>query len=286
MQGNDDFSLCHILIIDHEIHGRNALMNILREENARISHAFDGLQGYERAVANRPDLILSNIQLPKLNGVSLCRRLKVNPFTNDIPLLFYGQYEDPENRLEAFRSGAVDFIPNDCSDFEVVARIRVHLSLARKKRMVQTMAMGANQDLESFPSLALVKPAASSESLDDVLVVSIVQKYVMQHLNEPLSITHLADVAGVHEKRLTKAFQDNLNISVFEFVRDTRMHEAKRLLLETSLRTMTIAAEIGYSSSANFSTAFQQFYGVSPSVFRKLKGNIEPSEEMAKSLAG
>lgn len=278
MQANDDFSLSHILIIDNEIHGRNALMNILREKNCRISHAFDGLQGYERAVANRPDLILSNIQLPKLNGVTLCRRLKANPFTNDIPMIFYGQEENPENRLEAFRSGAVDYIPNDCSDFEVIARITVHLSLASKKRLLQSMSLNQSQDMNSLSTFS-PRPVSCQETLDDVLVISIVQKYVQEHLNEPLSISHLAEVAGMHEKRLTKAFQDQLNISVFEFVRDTRMHEAKRLLLETSLRTLTIAAEIGYSSSANFSTAFQQFYGVSPSVFRKYKGNVEEAKQ-------
>jgi DNA-binding response OmpR family regulator len=239
-----------VLLVDDNPDQLRLLIEALRSTSCRITVAMDGIQGYNRAVSIQPDLIILDVRMPRLDGFALCRRLKANEGTQHIPIIFLSSAADLEERLSGLGGGAVDYILKPYDADEVVARVKIHLRLA-----------GKIQDQEYA-----VAPIPLSD--DEVLV-----RAAQTELSALLSSTPLqADIAeklGVHERRLARAFRSVLNTTMFEFLREERMKEARRLLSETSLSMVAIANELGFSTPANFSTAFREHAGVSPSEFRR-----------------
>jgi YesN/AraC family two-component response regulator len=234
------------------------------------------VQGYERAVARVPDMVLLDVRMPKMDGFALCRQLKANSRTAHVPIIFLSSAGDLTERLTGLREGGVDYILKPFSADEVLARVRIHLLLARNKRLDQES--GAGQGVE--PS-------------DDQVLIRAAKTYLSARLADAPTLRHLALFVGVSASRLTRAFRSE-DLTVFGFLRQERMRVAKRLLVQSSLNIATISEEIGFSSAANFSTAFLEYVGMSPSAFRA-QAVLEPEdlvehfprgESQANCLAG
>ena len=95
------------------------------------------------------------------------------------------------------------------------------------------------------------------------------ERLILADLSRVLPLRELAARVGTHEKRLSRVFKELTNRTVFEFVREARLHEAQRLLLESAMRIEEIAAAVGFSSAANFSTAFREYFDCTPSACRQ-----------------
>lgn len=243
-------SHAHILIVDDSPDELRLLVERLRGSGYRLSIAFDGAQGYDRAVAGEPDLILLDVNMPRMDGFAMCRRLKATPATAAIPVIFLSSGSNLDQRLTGLHSGACDYVLKPCSPEEVLARIRIHLSLSR-------------------PNAPARETAAAGRSDGDQVLVSAAKCYLQDHLAASPSLESLAHLLGTHEKRLSQAFRRCAGMTVFEYLRQERMSAAQRLLTETSLSVVAISDEMGFSSPANFSTAFHKHSGMPPSVFRQ-----------------
>jgi AraC-like DNA-binding protein len=103
----------------------------------------------------------------------------------------------------------------------------------------------------------------------DQRLVRAAKQYLTHSLTQPPPPRALAEALGVSKKRLVTAFRLCIGVSMFEFVRQERMRKAQRMLAQTSLSVMTIAEEAGFSSAANFSKAFRDYAGMSPTAFRR-----------------
>jgi len=252
------------------LHGVLAAM---RSAAFRITVAFDGLQGYEKAITLQPDVIVSELHLPRLDGIPLCRRLKANTLTTDIPVLFYSNLDDPQSRIQALEYGASDFISKAHPYDEVVARIRIHASISQRlqsgRQQRASMLMPPGQD-----------PHTGTIDSDDEVAVRIIMQYAQDHLSEDLSLPKLSALVSMNKKRLNRAFYNVCSCSAFEYIRDLRMRTAKHLLATTSLRTLTIAEEVGFSNAANFATAFLNMQGMTPSEYRRQTKQLRVSESI------
>ena len=212
------------------------------------------MQGYDRAVAQQPDIILLDVQMPKMDGFALCRQLKANPRTMRIPLIFLTAMGDLENRLTGLDEGGVDYIIKPFSPEEVAARLRIHLRLA-----------GHEHAAAGYADAAVTHATREDK---DATQVQAAKRYLAGHLADPPTLGELAELVGSSPKRLMRAFREVEDNTVFGFLRDERMRTAQRLLSETSLTIAAISQEVGFSSPANFSTAFLEHTGVSPSAYR------------------
>lgn len=257
----------HILLIDDSPDELRLLIETLRGTRCRLSVAFDGLQGYERAVARVPDLILLDVRMPKLDGFAVCRQLKANPRTARSPVIFLSSASDLDERLTGLREGAVDYILKPFSPEEVLARVQIHLALASR-------ADGGDPEDGN---------TESGESSKQVLVQAA-KRYLLERLADAPSLQALADALGSNPKRLTRAFKDVTGGTVFEFLRLERMLLAKRLLMETTLSIATISEEVGFSSAANFSTAFLEYSGLSPSAYRNAGPRVEAATLQGENI--
>ncbi|RDU97651.1 response regulator transcription factor [Trinickia dinghuensis] len=239
----------HILVVDDQPDQLRLLIDILRGAGCRISIAFDGSQAYQRALAIAPDLILMDVRMPRMDGFAACRLLAETPGTRAIPIIFLTAAHGLDERLEGLDIGGVDYVLKPFEPAEVLARIRVHLARA-----------GRNKDGQADEPI--------SDASGDKVIVRAAIRHLSERLSAPPTVEQLARLVGTNEKRLSQAFRENLGQTVFEYVRSERLGIAQRLLTGTQLSIANIAEEIGFSSAANFATAFRERFGVTPSTYR------------------
>lgn len=291
----------HILAIDDNPEQLRILVEMLRQNDYRISVAFDGAQGYARAQASLPDLILLDIRMPKMDGFAVARLLKADPKTRHIPILILTSSVELDQRLLGLRTGAVDYIVKPYAAEEVTERVKIHLELAQRvaagdasnQPTAPTYKNPAQDELGmlAFSDLAKVdsdliegqlaahsstntgEPKSALDAINlerDRVLLRAAGRIIFEHLMEPPRSSEIAKQLGVSERRLLRAFELRLDMTLADYIRQQRMMRAEQLLLHSSLSMVAIADEIGASSAANFSTAFKEYAGKTPSEFRKL----------------
>ncbi len=123
--GNSGF----VLIVDDNANNLAVLSEALSSSGFRYRVAMDGETALVQVERNRPELILLDVQMPGIDGFETCRRLKANPSTQAIPVIFMTALADIDSKARGFSMGAVDYIPKPFDHMEVVARLRVHWQL-------------------------------------------------------------------------------------------------------------------------------------------------------------
>lgn len=252
-----------ILLVDHAIEEQRSLMDLLRAHHFKLSLAFDGKQAYQRALATQPGLILLETELPRMDGFSVCRLLKADPATRDIPVIFLTSNNRPEHRIEGLTVGAVDYISKPYESAEVLARIRIHLELAA--RCKEVAAPAANPTVHH----------------PDMVVFNAASKLISERLRSIPSLAEIARMTGTHEKKLSHIFRQQTGQTVFAFIREERIQHGRKLLSDTDLSVQEIADQVGFQNACNFSTAFKERFQMTPSRFRQaLRSAGEPEPEL------
>ncbi|MBY6345934.1 response regulator transcription factor [Providencia rettgeri] len=252
-------SEAHILVIAPEPAGVADLLVLLRTSFARISFALDAQQGLARCQSLQPDFVLSEYNLPRLRGDTFMRMLRANPQTAAIPVVFLSAIPCADSQLMALRSGARDFIASQTNVQLVMERIRLHLGLREIEKNAENISK--NNAMTGF----LAPPPQHH-------LVDAVQQHVKDNLSDCLTAESLAEMFGTTGRRLNELFKGSCGLTVHDFVRSSRMRYAMQLLRQTDMAVTHVAVESGYVNPANFATAFRQYSGLSPSVYRQRNG--------------
>ncbi|MDT8839267.1 response regulator [Paraburkholderia fungorum] len=247
---NTTLTDAHLLVVDDQPDQLRLLIDVLRNAGCRISVGFDGSQAYQRALAISPDLILMDVRMPRMDGFAACRLLAADPRTSAIPVIFLTVAGDLHDRINGLEIGGVDYVLKPFEAEEVLARIRIHLARTRGNRYADD-------------------EASASEFTGNSVIVRAAIRHLSQRLSDAPTVEQLARLVGTNEKRLSRAFRDNLGKTVFEYLRDERLRIAQKLLSSTPVSIASIAEEIGFSSAANFATAFRERFGMPPSTYRE-----------------
>jgi len=245
-----------ILAIDDSVTDLRLLLELMTLRDLRFSVARTGEQGYRQAITLEPGLILLDIHMEGTDGFAVCERLKANPNTASIPVIFLTSATDLSMRLEGFRVGGVDYITKPFNESEVLARVGVHLGLAARRLCEQSLVE---------PSAATVGRALSTP--DEVLVV-VAQRLLRESIASPPSLDELALRVGSNRRKLSEAFHAFCGQAVFEWLREERFRRAQEMLADTSMPVAAISDALGYSTPTNFSKAFRERFGVTPSDMR------------------
>lgn len=252
----DKLKCASVLLVGDDVVGLEQLQAKLQTLELNLVLTLGGLQGYERAQVSLPDVMLVELEMAGMDGLSLLRLLKSNPLTSDIPVLLITGQSSTKQRLNGFREGAVDVISKPCLAEEVAFRLSVQIEWLRKLKLVQ--------DIRVNQTSALNRSAVSEQEV----LVQAIQKHIQDNLSNSPSVAELAEMFGVSERRLASAFKSCLGMSVFAYTRLQRMRRAQYLLANTVLGMEVVAAEVGFSSAANLSTAFHSYCGVTPTGYR------------------
>lgn len=253
-----DANVRSILIVDDSAFEQRMLVDLLSELPYRVSVAFNGMQGYQLALANQPDLILLDVRMPNMDGYTCCRLLKANPATSDIPVIFLSGADAAEDRIMGLSIGGVDYVAKPFTPGELAARIHVHLNLVRR-----TPAAAAPTEAPAAPA----QPAVPADP--DAVIVNAAKRLIQDNLAALPSLSEIARSVGTYREKLSQQFREQTGMTVFAFIREERIARGVQLLRDTDIDVQDIALLIGFNNAGNFATAFRERMGVTPSAYRQ-----------------
>lgn len=253
-----------ILVVDDSAFEQRLLVDLLSELPYSVSVAFNGMQGYQLALAQQPDLILLDVRMPGMDGYAACRLLKANPATQDIPIIFLSGNDNTEERILGLTLGGVDFVGKPFSPGELAARIQVHLNLAMRAR--QQQAPRADNAIADT-IVAVTDP--------EVVIVNATKRLISNNLAAPPSLTDIASKVGTYREKLSQLFRAHTGMTVFAYIRAARIECGMHLLRETDIEVQDIALMVGFNNAGNFATAFRESTGLTPSAYRQ-QPNLAP----------
>jgi len=165
-----------ILIVDDLSENLAVLGNILRTEGYQIAIANSGMQAVSIAESRHPDLILLDVAMPQMDGKEACRRIKQNPLSAGIPVIFLTARSDTDDVVQGFEAGAVDYITKPFRSAELLARVSNHLELQRTRNLISTQneelskLLDTKNKLFSIIAHDLRSPFSGLLALSDIMI--------------------------------------------------------------------------------------------------------------------
>ncbi len=192
-----------LLLVDDIPTNLKALLTYLHGLNFEVRVATHGEEALQQLVHSKPDLILLDVLMPKIDGFETCRRLKINPETRDIPVIFMTALDDNINKVKGFEMGGVDYITKPIHHEEVLVRITTHLNLKRLQKELEQKNRDLQQKNERLLSVAqtiaynLQHSLAHQMNTIDQLSDILANEYLVKLAEvEPIAISQLIKKAN------------------------------------------------------------------------------------------
>lgn len=255
---NDDFPanfdqqhLSLLLVVDDNADIRKYIAQQFRTRY-RVITAADGLEGYRIACEQIPDLVVSDVMMPGIDGYELCRRLKTNEQTSQIPVILLTARTNDEARVEGYEMGADAYITKPFN--KKVLESRVDNLLEQRHKWKQVV-------YEGVPEHDQKTTIRSTEEAFLRKVVALVE----EHLEDTeFEAAQLANLMHVSRTQLYRKMKTLTNRSVHDIITTIRMQKARQLLLAAEDSISEVAYKVGYSLPTNFTRTFSKYYGMSP----------------------
>ena len=129
----------HILIVDDTLQNIQVLGTMLRAEDYQVSVAMNGQQALEGTARVDPDLILLDVMMPEMDGIEVCKRLKADEKTKDIPVIFLTALTEIDDRMRGFDVGGADYVTKPFEGPELLRRVETHLTLHQTMKELAQM---------------------------------------------------------------------------------------------------------------------------------------------------
>lgn len=226
----------------------SAHYNILEAENFEV--------GIAKALDKLPDLITCDLMLKQGSGFDIIKKLKDDIRTSHIPIIVITAKSSLDERIEGIKLGVDDYISKPFSFTLLLERIKTLLANRQKLR---------EHYLHELP----IEKSKSSGISTDKKFINAFNAIIEQHLSDPqFGVNTICDEIGLSRGQLYRKVKSMLGYSVNDYINRVRMKKAKRLLAENDTPIADIAFQVGFSTSAYFSTAFKNYFGSTPSEFR------------------
>jgi len=245
-----------LLIVEDNPDVRTYLHENLKDQY-QVMEAVDGEEGYRQAVKYLPDLVLSDVMMPKVSGVELCRKLKSDERTSHIPIVLLTAKADQESKLEGLKNGADAYITKPFDFDELKVQIR-NLILQRRKLQHR---FGREVNLQPVPQVVT--------SQDDQFLMKAL-KLAEDYLSDPdFTVESFAGQMGMSRSQLFRKLRALTDVTLSEFLKTIRLKRAAQLLQQNFGTVSQIAYEVGFTSPSYFSKSFHHFFHQSPKEYAR-----------------
>lgn len=250
-----------ILVVEDDGKLRTFIKNIL-EDNYQVLEADNGEMGYQLTVEENPDFIVSDIMMPKMNGVDLLKKIRNNVETSHVPVILLTAKTNIESKLEGLTYGADDYItkPFSVSYFKA----RIENLLHQRKRLQDIFSASETHPGKDFNP----KPHLITDQDEEIM--KEVMKIIEQNMdNNNFSVEDLGTLVGLNRTTFFYKIKSLTGYSPVEFIRDIRLKRAAQLIIGSQLLIKEIAYMSGFSDMKYFSKSFKNKYEVTPLEYRK-----------------
>jgi len=230
-------------------------MHACLDNKYRVIEAANGAEGVRKAIEEIPDLIISDVMMPKMEGHELCRIVKHDEKTSHIPIILLTAKAGTESKIEGFETGADDYFIKPFDAKELLVRVKNLIEQRGKLR-------------EKFQRELVVQPLnINVQSIDEKFLVKAFG-VIEANLSDPdFDTTALAHEVAMSRMQLHRKLRALTNLSSGELIRSFRMKRAASLLQQKSGNISEVAYEVGYNNPAHFAQVFREHFGVSPSEY-------------------
>lgn len=247
--GNEDLPLL-LVIEDNE--DMRQFIKLTLQSDYNILEAVDGEEGIEMAVKYTPDLIISDVMMPRKNGYEVGQYLRENVSTSHIPLIMLTACSLDEQKSQGFESGADAYIPKPFN--ESLLRIRIRKLIESRQKMKENFSMNLIEDKKK-----------DSLAQNEQKFIDKFTEYIESNIaNSKLNVEEIAKHVGLSKSQLYRKLKSLTDYSPNELIRIIRLKSAKQMLLSGSSTVSDVAYALGFSSPSYFTKCFKEFYGESP----------------------
>ncbi|MBC6989038.1 two-component regulator propeller domain-containing protein [Hymenobacter sp. BT491] len=249
-------ALPRLLVVEDNDEVRQYLQQLFEADYEVILTA-DGLEGWEKALSQAPDLIISDVMMPRSDGLELCQKLKKHPKTAHIPVLLLTARTAALHELEGLGMGADDYVSKPFNPAILQAKATTLLRNRLKLR-------------EYYQRQILLEPTEVVIADADKQFLENAMGVVEQHLDDPeFSVQVLVREVGMSQSVFYRRIKSITGQTAVEFIRDVRMKRAAQLLAQTTMRVSEVAFQVGIEDAKYFRKTFQKIYSLSPSEYAK-----------------
>lgn len=247
-----------VLIVEDDEEIRHYIRSEL-DSDFRIYECTNGREGLETILKEKPDLVISDVMMPEMDGITLCRKIKQNININHIPIILLTAKSKAEDQIEGLEIGADAYIVKPFNT--ELLRTTISNLIANRERL-RGKLVGEQQVEEKITKIEM-------KSNDEILM-SKVMKTINNHLADPtLNVEMLAANVGMSRVHMHRKLKELTNQSARDFIRSIRLKQAANLLREKNLSVSEVAYATGFSNLSHFSNTFRDFYGISPSEYKE-----------------
>ena len=224
--------------------------------------AKDGKEGWELAQVRIPNIIVSDIMMPVMDGIELCKRIKEDMRTSHIPVILLTAKDSLQDKEEGYASGADSYLTKPFS--AKLLHSRINNLLETRKKIASLLALADTQPKQE-------SAVSSLNKLDNEFLQKITQIIEENLEMEKMDIAFIADKMCMSHSTLYRKIKGLTDMSANEFIRKVKMRKGVELLMSGQYTISEIAYMIGFSSVAYFRQCFKDEYGMSPSEYVKQK---------------
>jgi len=250
----------YIMVVEDDDEMRKYICHELENEFYTVE-SHNGKEALDMILKKVPDLVISDIMMPEMDGLALCRKIKQNVTVNSIPVVLLTAKSTQEDNIEALDEGADAYI---IKPFNVEILLKTVENLIKKREQLSNIFEGNQEQTDKVQQVELDSP--------DEKLMQRLMKVINENIGNPkLTVDLISTEVGISRVHLYRKMKELTNQSPRDFIRNIRLRQAATLLSEKHHNINEVSAMTGFTSVAYFSSTFHQMYGMSPTAYMEKK---------------
>lgn len=263
-----------LLIVEDKQDLREFLKNALKDKFKKIYQAENGLVALEVIKQQQPDIIVSDVMMPQMNGYQLCKEIKENLNISHIPVILLTARADSESQMLGYKLGADAYLPKP---FEMEMLLSVIQNQMRNREYIKSRYRG-NQFI-------LSPQEATFSNADEQFMIKL-NEMIDQNLSQPdLDVKFLTAQMAMSRTSLYNKIKELTGMGANDYINRRRIDKAIILLTQSDMSITEISEQVGFTYQRYFSTLFKEMKGMTPSQFRAQHGSTQQQSEQIQHFS-
>ena len=253
-----DTSPYSVLVVDDNPDLTDFLKKSLGEYFKRVVIASDGVEALQLTKSHVPDIIISDVMMPRMNGYELCKNIKEDITISHIPIVLLTARDDKQSQLSGYKNGADAYLTKP---FEIEMLMEIIRNRLKNRESIKKRYLNAG---------LVPAPEESTFSQADETFLLKLNKIILEHLDSShLDVTFICKEIGMSRASLYNKLKALTDMGANDYINKFRMEKAITLITSTEMSFTEIAEKVGFTTSRYFSTAFKQYTGETPTQYKE-----------------